>query len=65
MKEELSIIENTTKGRNSYGYLYGSERKIITQNDIEALLKGKALAFTINDEYTVFLSMGDVKEGIK
>lgn len=51
-----AIIENTEEARYNFGYRYGSERCVITDEDIEALKNGKCLAFDINDdEYVAFV----------
>lgn len=54
---KFKIIENTKKGRNSFGHLYGSETYTITESDIIALKNGKQIASTINDEYSIFIEL--------
>ena len=40
-------------------YLYGMETVVISQGDIEQLKEGKCLYFTINDEYTALVYVGE------
>ena len=50
------LIENSVKAMDEFGHLYGSEIKIIERRDLEKLASGeKIAAFTVNDEYVVFL----------
>ena len=56
-RTRFEIIENTKRGRDSFGYSYGSETFAITEDDIKALIDGKQLASTVNDEYTIFIEL--------
>ena len=56
---EFTIIENTDEAQDKYGHLYGSATYEITKKDLEALLNGKQLATDINDEYSIFIVLGD------
>ena len=37
-RTRFEIIENTKRGRDSFGHLYGSETFAITEDDIRALI---------------------------
>lgn len=55
----VTVIENTEKGRNEYGHLWGSNECVLDRNHIDELLDGKAIA--INDgEYVTFISIGGI-----
>mgnify|MGYP003447384962 FL=1 len=56
-RTRFEIIENTKRGRNKYGYNFGSQTYVITENDIDALRNGKQIASTINDEYSIFIQL--------
>lgn len=57
-ESSFTVIENSTEGRREYGTAYGAETFIITEEDIEALRNGKALAVDINGgEYVAFIAM--------
>ena len=56
-RTRFEIIENTKRGRDSFGHLYGSETFAITEDDIKALIDGKQIASTINEEYTIFIEL--------
>ena len=60
-RTRFKIIENTKRGRDSFGYLYGSETFVITEDDIKALMNGKQIASTINEEYTIFIELERAK----
>lgn len=51
------IIEPTEEAVDEYGHGYGSDLTLISREDIEALIEGKALAFS-DGEYKHFLVMG-------
>ena len=52
---EVVIIEAGEKAREQYGCGWGSTFKTITSEQIEALMSGKQLAFSVMDEYVVFI----------
>lgn len=54
---DFKIIENTEEAREQYGYAYGADNYVISKEDIDALSKGKCLAFGINDEYVGFITL--------
>lgn len=55
---DYELIENSVKAMDEFGHLYGSEIKIIERRDLEKLASGeKIAAFTVNDEYVVFLGV--------
>ena len=55
---DFEILEKNEKV--SYeDMLYGFQEYIITKEDIEALLKGKKLYGTVNDEYAFTIELGD------
>ena len=58
MYEEFTIIENTYEAAKEYGFNYGADDYIITKEDIQALLDGKALAAEVNGgEYSIFIAL--------
>lgn len=52
--QNIQIIENTEKAMKKFGYFYGAEVVHLTKEHIDALLNGKAIAFT-DGEYSTFL----------
>ena len=63
MKSDFDIIEATEKAENRYGeYLYGNFVYFVNKEDIEALLNGKELATSINNEYCIFIKLINDKE---
>ena len=62
MASDFEVIENSMKAQNKFGHCYGSETYIITKEDIQALLEGKQLAATINDEYSLFIILDEEEE---
>lgn len=57
-KSEFTIIEDTEKAREEFGYNYGGGIYEILRDDLKALAEGKMLATTINDEYSIFIRLG-------
>ncbi len=56
----FEIIDNTDKAKDEFGYCYGCQTYDISLKDIRAVLTGKVLAATINDdEYSLFIKLGD------
>lgn len=51
----MYIIDNTEKAKDDFGHNYGSATYSINKEDLKALLEGKCLADTINDEYSIFI----------
>ena len=47
-------LDNTEEARREFGYGYGSDHTIITEDDIKALRDGKILAFS-DGEYSHFI----------
>jgi hypothetical protein len=58
---KFTIIENTEKARDTFGWSYGGEVIIITKENINALLDGKQLAYC-DGEYSHFVTMNYVDE---
>ena len=54
-RTRFEIIENAKRGRGSIGHLYNSEAFTISECGVKALINGKQIALTINDEYTIFI----------
>ena len=53
---DFEIIEATEKAESRYGEnLYGNFVYFVNKEDIEALLNGKELASSINNEYAIFI----------
>lgn len=53
------------KTEDEADFMYGGERYVITDKDIEKLKKGEVLNFFVNDEYgcTLKYERGDNNEG--
>lgn len=51
---DIQIIEPTEGAMNEYGHLFGSDKVILTQKHIDALLAGKMLAWN-DSEYSTFV----------
>jgi len=51
---EIEILEATYEQAEKFGFRYGSDFIVLTQEHIQALLNGKMLAFSDN-EYSTFL----------
>lgn len=49
------IIENTEEAKEYEDNLYGSFDIFLTDEEINALQKGKCVKTTINDEYVIFI----------
>ena len=66
---DFKIIEATEKAECRYGEdLYGNFVYFVNKEDIEALLNGKELATSINNEYAIFIRIardGDANEEIE
>lgn len=61
---DFKVIDNTIESKNEFGHNYGSEEKVVTCKDLDALLTGKKLLATDinNGEYTLFIRLLDEKE---
>ena len=54
----MKVIEATGEAAAVFGFAYGSELLVVSQEDIEALLSGKAWAFPVNGgEYVHFVAL--------
>lgn len=54
----FTIINDNVESRDKFGYFYGAQEYELSENDIQALYDGKALAGSINDdEYSVFITL--------
>lgn len=56
---EPKIIESTNQAKKVYGEAYGVSNIIVTREQILELLEGKTMALTIQQEYSVFIKMGN------
>lgn len=58
----FKVIENTEAARDAFGRFWDDQELKITEEDIEALKEGKALAATVRrEEYAIFITL--VKHG--
>jgi len=55
---DVSVIDATKEGMDSYGYGYGSSRLVINQELLTELLNGKAIAVD-DGEYRAFIMLDD------
>ena len=53
------IICNNEDEIKSNESCWGNQTFVISKKDIRALLDGKTLAAMVNDEYGIFITMGD------
>lgn len=53
---EAVVLEDGDK----YFDIYGMENGVVTDEDIKALQEGKALLFSVFDEYTILLTKKEV-----
>ena len=56
------VICNNAEEIESNMSCWGNQIFEISDEDIAALLKGKTLAATVNDEYGIFIKMEDYKK---
>ena len=55
--EEIRIIENTGESFEEFARNgWGQEEVILTKEQMIALVKGKSIGFSVNDEYTAVLT---------
>lgn len=55
---EFTIINDDEEPRDKFGRFYGGGEYVLSENDIQALLDGKALAAEINDEeFAIFITL--------
>lgn len=55
---KFTIIDDTDESRDKFGRFHGGYEYELSENDIQALYDGKALAGSINDdEFSVFITL--------
>ena len=61
-KEDFGIGEEAValEDGDTYFDIYGMEHGVVTDEDIKALQEGKALLFSVFDEYTILLTKKEV-----
>lgn len=55
---KFTIIDDDDESRDKFGRFHGGGEYVLSENDIQALLDGKALAAEINgEEYAIFVTL--------
>ena len=57
----MKIIKNTMKARKKYWLCYGYNNLILSEEDIQALIDGKCIAWD-DLEYSTFISLKEPSE---
>lgn len=59
-EKEFEIAENLEQAHKEYQFGYGTEEKLITKEDIQALLDGKCLVTDANcGEYKIIIKLAN------